>query len=78
VLISYIKDNTLAVRIWGGHMHITETVDWDSWKGDISQFVRMSQDHTNYNMSLTSVQVNGITDLEAPAEVTCPESGNVI
>jgi len=32
----------------------------------------------NYNMSLVSVQVKGITDLEALAEVTCPESGNVI
>ena len=30
------------------------------------------------NMSLISVQVKGITDLEASAEVTCPESGNVI
>ena len=30
VLISHIKDNKLAARIWGGHTHITETVDWDS------------------------------------------------
>ena len=44
--------------------------DWDSPKGDVSQFERMSQDHTNYNMSLISVQVKGITDLEALAEVT--------
>ena len=36
VLISYIKDNKLAARIWGGHTHITETVDWDSPKGDVS------------------------------------------
>ena len=78
VLISYIKDNKLAARIWGGHTHITETVDWDSPKGDVSRFVRMSQDHTNYNMSLISVQVKGITNLEASAEVTCPDSGNVI
>ena len=78
VLISYIKEMKLAVRVWGGHTHITETVDWDSPKGDVSRFVRMSQDHTNYNMSLVSVQVKGITDLEASAEVTCPESGNVI
>ena len=78
MLISYIKDNKLAARIWGGHTHITEMVDWDSKKGDVSRFVRMSQDHTNYNMSLISVQVKGITDLEASAEVTCPESGNVI
>ncbi len=38
----------------------------------------MLQDHTNYNMSLISVQVKGITNLEALAEVMCPESGNVI
>jgi hypothetical protein len=30
LLINYIKENKLAVCIWGGHMHITETVDWDS------------------------------------------------
>ncbi len=53
-------------------------MDWDSPKGDVSRFVRMSQDHTNYNMSLISVQVKGITDLEASADVMCPESGNVI
>ena len=35
-LISYNKDNKLAARIWGGHMHITEMVDWDSPKGDVS------------------------------------------
>jgi hypothetical protein len=77
-LISYIKDKKLAVCIWGGHTHITETVDWDSPKGDVSRFVWISQDHTNYNMSLSSVQVKGITNLKASAEVTCPESGNVI
>jgi hypothetical protein len=77
-LISYIKDKKLVVRIWGGHTHITEMVDWDSPKGYVSQFVRMSQDHTNYSMSLISVQVKGITNLEASAEVSCPESGNVI
>jgi hypothetical protein len=43
VLISYIKEMKLAVRIWGGHTHTTETVDWDSPKGDVSRFVRMSQ-----------------------------------
>ncbi len=77
-LISYIKDKKLAVCIWGGHTHITEMVDWDSLKGDVSRFVWMSQDHTNYNMSLISVQVKSITNLKASAEMTCPESGNVI
>jgi hypothetical protein len=78
LLINYIKDTKLAVQIWGGHTHITETVDWGSPKGDVNQFVQMSQDHTNYNMSLTSVQVKGITDLDASAKVICPDSGNML
>ena len=53
----FIKEMKLAVCIWGGHTQITETVDWDYPKGDVSQFIWMSQDHTNYNMSLISVQV---------------------
>ena len=44
-LISYIKDKKLAVRIWGGHTHITETVDWDSPKGDVNQFVHVTGSH---------------------------------
>ncbi len=57
-------------------MHITKMVDWDSPKGDISQFVRMSQDHTHYNMSAISVNVQGILDLKKMAEILCPTSRN--
>ncbi len=38
-LISYMKEQKLAAPIWGGHAHITEMVDWDSPKGDISRFI---------------------------------------
>jgi hypothetical protein len=34
-LISYMKEQKLAASIWGGHAHITKTVDWGSPKGDI-------------------------------------------
>jgi hypothetical protein len=78
VSISYIKNKKLAVCIWGEHTHITETVDWESLKGGVSQFMQMLQDHTNHNMSLISVQVKGITNLETSVKVQCPESRNVI
>jgi hypothetical protein len=78
LLINYIKDQKLAAPIWGGHAHITKTVDWDSPKSDVSRFVRMSQDHMCYNMNMVSVKVRGIMDLDAMAEVLCPESGNVL
>jgi hypothetical protein len=53
-------------------------VDWDSPKGNVSRFVRMSQDHMCYNMSVVSVEVQGIMDLDASADVLCPESRDVI
>ncbi len=75
-LINYIKEHKLTAPIWGGHAHITETVDWDSPKGDLSRFVRMSQDHTCYNMSVTSVKVRGIANIDKAANIYCPTSGN--
>jgi hypothetical protein len=56
-LINFIKEHKLTAPIWGGHAHITKKVDWDSPKGDLSRFVRMSQDHTCDNMSVISVEV---------------------
>jgi hypothetical protein len=79
VLIGYIKELKLATPIWGRHALITEMVDRDYLKGDISQFIQMLQDHMLYNMSdVTSVEVWGISDLEALAEILYPVSGNTI
>jgi hypothetical protein len=35
----------------------------------------MAQDHMCYNMSVVSAEVQGIMDLDASAEVICPQSG---
>jgi hypothetical protein len=74
--INYIKDHKFTAPIWGRHAHITEAVDWDSPKGDLSHFDRMSQDHTCYNMSVTSIEVRGIVDIDKTANIYCPTSGN--
>jgi hypothetical protein len=44
LLINHIKEHKLTAPIWGGHAHLTKTVDWDSPKGNVSWFVQMSQD----------------------------------
>jgi hypothetical protein len=75
-LINYIKEHKLAASIWGGHTHIAETVDWDSLKGDLSRFVRMSQDHTCYNMSVISVKVQSISNINKTATIYCPTLGD--
>jgi hypothetical protein len=77
-LIGYMKEQKLAAPIWGGHPHITKMVDWDSPKGDVSRFIRMLQNHMCYNMSVISVKVRGILDLDASAEILCPTTGNVL
>ena len=78
LLLNHVKDWRLTAPVWGGHAHITGTVDWDSLKGKVSQFVRMAQDHMCYNMSVVSAEVHGITDLDASAEVICPQSGDTL
>jgi hypothetical protein len=77
-LINYIKEHKLAASIWGGHTHITETVDWDSPKGDLSCFVRMSQDHTCYNMSVISVKVQGISNINKIRDYLLPNLGRQV
>jgi hypothetical protein len=75
-LINHIKEHKLTAPIWGGHAHITETVDWDSPKGDLSRVVKTSQDHTCYNMSVASVKVRGIADIDKTANICCLTSGD--
>ena len=41
-LISYIKDNKLAARIWGGHTHITETVLRRGMSADLCGCLRIT------------------------------------
>ncbi len=78
LLLNHVKDRRLTAPVWGGHAHITGTVDWDSPKGNVGQFVRMAQDHMCYNMSVVSAEVHGIMDLDASAEVICPQSGDTL
>jgi hypothetical protein len=77
-LIGYMKEQKLAAPIWGGQVHITKTVDWDSLKGDVSCFIWMLQDHMCYNISAISVEVRGISDLDASAEILCTTTGNIL
>jgi hypothetical protein len=44
-------------------------------KGDLGCFIRMSQDHTCYNMVI-SVKVRGISDINKTATIYCPTSGD--
>ncbi len=78
LLLNHVKDRRLTAPVWGEHAHITGTVDWDSPKGNVSRFVRMAQDHMCYNMSVVSAEVHGIMDLDALAEVICPQSGDTL
>ncbi len=78
LLLNHVKDWRLTTPVWWGHAHIMGTIDWDSPKDNVSQFVRMAQDHMCYNMSVVSAEVHGITDLDASAEVICPQSGDTL
>ena len=62
-LVKYAKKHGLYSQWWGTHAHPTEGVDWQSSPGDIRRAAKFAVKTTNYNASMTSIDVFGFLDL---------------
>jgi hypothetical protein len=62
-LVSYAKKTGIYRQWWGTHAHPTEGVDWNSTPGDIKRAAKFAVKTTNYNASMTSIDVYGFIDL---------------
>ena len=73
-LIELCKEVRLFESIWGGRVMISEVVDYDSPPGDIKRALKLktAKKHTCFQVSMTGVQLYGITDLDT--EVACVHS----
>ena len=71
-LIEKCKEVRLFDSIWGGHVMISEVVDYESPPGDIKRVLKTAKKHTCFQVSMTGVQLYGITDLDT--EVACVRS----
>ena len=72
-LIETCKEVRLFDLIWGGHVMISEVVDYDSPPGDVKRVLKAAKKHTCFQVSMTGVQLYGITDLDT--EVACVQTG---
>ena len=67
-LVKYAKVNGIYKQWWGLHAHPTEGVDWQSTPGDIKRAAKFAVKTTNYNASMTSIDVLGFLDLNDTIE----------
>ena len=62
-LVKYSKKSGLYTQWWGSHARPTEGVDWQSPPGDIRRAAKFAVKTTNYNASMTIIDVFGFLDL---------------
>ena len=73
-LISIAKERGIWEKWWGSHAHISEILDFKAAPGEVKNMVSYAQHHTNYQASMTSDSLAGITNLEATATIYSSES----
>ncbi len=71
--IKACKDLEVFGGYWGDHMLISETVEYDSTQGNIDRVLKTLQKHTNFQVSLTVVQLYGISNLDHPVPLQVEE-----
>ena len=76
-LVKYAKKKGLYSQWWGTHAHPTDGVDWQSPPGDIKRAAKFAVKTTNYNASMTSIDVFGFLDLNDVIHATKPD-GTII
>ena len=76
-LVKFAKQQGLYNQWWGSHAHPTEGVDWQSPPGDIRRAAKFAVKTTNYNASMTSIDVYGFLDLNDSIQVRKPD-GSII
>ena len=66
-LIQYAKELKMARKMWGRHVHVSETVDKASFQSDIKRLVKVAMRHTSYQCSMVLETITGIIDLDGAA-----------
>ncbi len=79
VLMEAGKEFGLFADKWGKWVHPTRTTDWNTDKCVIDRLIPKSQEHTNFNYSMTQGSIPGITNVNAEAPVyESPTSDTVV
>ncbi len=54
---------------WGKHAHLSEVADSSSTPSEVKDLCKVSQKHTNYQITMIVEDLLGITNLDAAAQL---------
>jgi hypothetical protein len=66
-LTQLAKEFHIVTDYWGKHAHLSEVADNASTPREIKDLCRVSQKHTNYQITMAVEDITGITNLDAAA-----------
>jgi hypothetical protein len=74
-LIQVAKDYGCVEEMWGYHAHLSEVTDASSSNREAKRQVDVAQSHTNYQILMTSEDLEGIISLDERINITHPSTG---
>jgi len=73
-LIQCAKDYGCVEEFWGCHAHLSEVTDSNSSAREARRQVDVAQSHTNYQMSMTSEELEGVIALDKQIDIRNPST----
>jgi hypothetical protein len=61
----------------GKHCHVTEVLSWDSPHGDLKRGAKFTKKSTNFNISMTGIDIAGLLDLNDTIDVFNEQDGYI-
>jgi hypothetical protein len=75
-LVQYAEDAGNVNKYWGDHLHVSKVTDASPSSIEAKRQCKVSQSHTNYQVSMVLEAVSGIVDVDNPANFLHPVTMN--
>jgi hypothetical protein len=77
-LVQVAKDYGCVEEFWGCHAHLSELTNAESSTREVKRQVDIAQSHTNYQMSMTSEELEGIISLDEHVSIYHPSTAEIV
>jgi hypothetical protein len=77
-LVQVTKDYGCVEEFWGCHAHLSEVTDANSLAREAKRQANVAQSHTNYQISMTSKELEGITALDEQVNIIHPATSEIV
>ncbi len=77
-LVQVAKDYGCVEEFWGCHAHLSKVTNANSLTREAKHQVDVAQSHTNYQMSMTSEELEGIISLDEHISIYHPSTAEIV